>query len=113
MGLISRVSSRTYRKIRKKMFHRAAFRTASRICTKRVSSVVPVSSYACLTPVRNMVVTAPPPPVASVASTMTSNGNSSLANIVASALAQQETAEGEDGGEPYVQASDNEELEDT
>merc|ERR1712226_1593432 len=111
MGLISRVSSRTYRK-NKKMFHRAAFRTASRICTKRVSSVVPVSSYACLTPVRNMVASAPPP-VASVASTMTSNGNSSLANIVASALAQQETAEGEDGGEPYVQASDNEELDDT
>ena len=31
---------------------------------------------------------------------MTSNGNSNLANIVASALAQQETAEGEEGGEP-------------
>ena len=80
------------------MFHRAAFRTASRICTRR--SIVPVSSYANLTPVRNMVVAAPPPPVASIASTMTSNGNSSLANIVASALAQQENAEGEDGGEP-------------
>merc|ERR1712079_52016 len=108
MGLISRVSSRTYRNLleNKNMFHRAAFRTASRICTRR--SIVPVSSYANLTPVRNMVVSAPPPPVAaSVASTMTSNGNSSLANIVASALAQQETAEGEEGGEPYVQASNN------
>ena len=43
-----------------------------------------------------MVVAAPPPPVASIASTMTSNGNSSLANIVASALAQQETGEGDE-----------------
>lgn len=95
------------------MFQRAAFRGAARMASRR--GTLPMSSYANFTmPNMSYTFTAPPaPPVASLASTLSiDTGNTSLANIVAAALAQQETTE-EGEAEPYVQASDTDDLDDT